>query len=213
MDATRTLASLCEEREIPFIFTSTDLVFDGTKAPYSEGDAPQPINVYGEHKALAELEIMERHPLAAICRMPLMFGNPSPVHGSFLQWMLAKLQSGEALPLFQDEFRTPVDAFTAAKGLLMAASSAQPEEEEEATIPRISGLLHLGGRERVSRYEFGLLLQEIVQSPNARITAVNLGEVPLPTPRPPDVSLNSERAFGLGYDPKPLKEALQSVIG
>lgn len=212
VDATRTLASLCEEQEIPFIFTSTDLVFDGTKAPYTESDPPQPISVYGEHKALAELEVLERYPLAAICRMPLMFGNPSPVHGSFLQWMLSRLHNGEALPLFQDEFRTPVDATTAAKGLLMAASSAMPEAEEEE-IARVSGLLHLGGRERMSRYEFGMLLQDLVRAPNARIVPVHLGDVTLAAARPPDVSLNSEKAFGMGYDPQPLRDALAKVLG
>ena len=48
------LAALCGDKDIPFVFTSADLVFDGARAPYAEDDPPTPINVFGEHKALAE---------------------------------------------------------------------------------------------------------------------------------------------------------------
>ena len=212
VEATRNLAGLCGDKEIPFVFTSTDLVFDGASPPYAEDDPVSPVSVYGEHKAMAEMEALERYALAAICRMPLMFGPPSPTHGSFLQWMVGKMQSGETLPLFKDEFRTPVDVESAARGLLMAASSALPEAEEEER-PRISGLLHLGGRERISRYDFGLLVQDVLRAPNARIEPVSLGDIDLPAERPPDVSLDSRKAYDLGYDPLPLRTALARLFG
>jgi len=31
-------------------------------------------------------------------------------------------------------------------------------------------------------------------------------------PRPPDVSLDSSRAYALGYDPPPLREALRAAL-
>lgn len=213
VEAARNLAGLCGDREIPFVFTSTDLVFDGTKAPYREDDPIAPISVYGEHKAQAEAEVFERHAWAAVCRMPLMFGGRSPTHFSFLQWMVDKMERGERLPLFKDEFRTPVDAESAARGLLMIARSGLPETQEEEERPPISGRLHLGGPERISRYEFGLLLQEIGQFANARIDPVSLGDIALAAARPPDVSLDSSRARELGYDPLPLRKALANLFG
>jgi dTDP-4-dehydrorhamnose reductase len=212
VDAARNLAGLCGDREIPFVFTSTDLVFDGTKAPYGEDDPITPISVYGEHKAQAEMEIVERYALAAICRMPLMFGERSPTHISFLQWMVDKMERGEPLPLFRDEFRTPVDAESAARGLLMIARSGLPEVQDEEERPPITGRLHLGGPERISRYEFGLLVQEIGQFPNARIDPVSLGDITLAAARPPDVSLDSSRARELGYDPLSLRSALAKIF-
>ncbi|MBX2998747.1 MAG: NAD(P)-dependent oxidoreductase [Caldilineaceae bacterium] len=212
VEAARNLAGLCGDREIPFVFTSTDLVFDGTQAPYREDDPITPISVYGEHKAQAEMEILERYALAAVCRMPLMFGRRSPSHVSFLQWMVDKMERGDRLPLFKDEYRTPVDAESAARGLLMIARSALPETQEEEERPPISGRLHLGGPERISRYEFGLLVQEIGQFPNARIDPVNLGDITLAAARPPDVSLDSSRARKLGYDPLPLRAALAQIL-
>jgi dTDP-4-dehydrorhamnose reductase len=212
VDAARNLAGLCGDREIPFVFTSTDLVFDGTKAPYREDDLITPISVYGEHKAQAEMEILERHALAAVCRMPLMFGGRSPSHISFLQWMVDKMERGERLPLFKDEFRTPVDAESAARGLLHIARSGLPETQEEEERSPISGRLHLGGPERISRYHFGLLVQEIAPFPDARLDPVSLGDIALAAARPPDVSLDSSRARGLGYDPLPLRRALAKLF-
>ncbi|MCB0113147.1 MAG: SDR family oxidoreductase [Caldilineaceae bacterium] len=211
VEATRNLAGLCADREIPFVFTSTDLVFDGIRAPYREDDPVAPISVYGEHKAQAEEEVLDRHELATICRMPLMFGASSPTHGSFLQWMITKMQRGDALALFTDEFRTPVDAESAARGLLLAAYRGLPEAADQELSP-ITGRLHLGGRQRISRYEFGQLVQQTGNFSAARLDPVRLGDLDLPAARPPDVSLDSSRAYELGYDPASIQDALNALL-
>lgn len=43
---------MCKEKGIFLIYISTDYVFDGTKPPYLPGDAPNPLNFYGEFIAL-----------------------------------------------------------------------------------------------------------------------------------------------------------------
>ena len=55
-DAVGLLARACEEAEdTPFLTFSSDLVFDGLASrPYVETDSPNPLNVYGRSKALAE---------------------------------------------------------------------------------------------------------------------------------------------------------------
>ena len=55
VEASINLAGLAADRGIPFVFTSTDLVFDGEHAPYAEESAVGPISVYGEHKARARV--------------------------------------------------------------------------------------------------------------------------------------------------------------
>ncbi|MEO1299404.1 MAG: sugar nucleotide-binding protein, partial [Cyanobacteria bacterium J06636_16] len=60
------LAERCAAVGIPFLFTSTDLIFDGTQAPYTETAAPNPINHYGQQKAAAESRILEVYPAATI---------------------------------------------------------------------------------------------------------------------------------------------------
>jgi dTDP-4-dehydrorhamnose reductase len=44
------------------------------------------------------------------------------------------------------------------------------------------------------------------------IVPVSQAEVPMPAPRAADVSLDSSRAFGLGYDPKGLDAALGEAL-
>ncbi|AFZ35733.1 dTDP-4-dehydrorhamnose reductase [Stanieria cyanosphaera PCC 7437] len=197
--ASMNLAHLCAEYQIPCIFTSTDLVFDGQNPPYSETDPVSPISYYGEQKVVAEQQMLEIYPATAVCRMPLMFGMPSPTANSFIQGFIDNLQTGKELNLFIDEFRTPVSGTMAAQGLLLALEQ------------QVSGLLHLGGKERISRYQFGLLLAETMGFSTDLIKPCRQKDVVMAAPRSPDTSLHSSKAFALGYQPLSLKEQLSLI--
>lgn len=197
--ASLNIGGLCADNSIPCVFTSTDLVFDGKKGSYKETDSVNPVNIYGEHKVMAEVGMLQRYPQIAICRMPLMFGNATPTATSFLQSFLKTLQEGKELKLFTDEFRTPVNGKTAAEGLLLALE--------------MQGIIHLGGKERISRYDFGHLLVDIFEIPGAKIEASQQKDVKMAAPRASDVSLDSSKAFELGYSPLSLREQLLQVKG
>src|SRR4051812_45824657 len=65
---------LCEfARDMPLIFFSTDLVFDGTKGNYTENDTVNPLTVYGRTKADAE-RIVLSNPRHAVIRLALNAG-------------------------------------------------------------------------------------------------------------------------------------------
>jgi dTDP-4-dehydrorhamnose reductase len=192
------VAGLCADANIPCVFTSTDLVFDGLNPPYGETDPVCPINIYGEQKVEAERLMGDRYPRTAICRMPLMFGIVPPTASTFIQPFLKTLHEGGRLSLFVDEFRTPVSGTTAAKGLLLA-------------LEKWEGILHLGGNERISRYDFGRLLAEVFNFPDAKIDACRQGDVPMAAPRSPDVSMDSSLARSLGYLTVSLREELEQV--
>lgn len=194
------IARLCGERNLPCAFTSTDLVFDGKHPFYQESDRTCPINYYGEQKAIAEQKMSEIYPAIAICRMPLMFGAPSPLAASFLQGMISNLKAGKEINLFVDEFRTPASARAASQGLLLAVEN------------QIQGILHLGGKERISRYDFGLLLADVLQLPTDLIKPGKQADVVVVAPRAPDTSLDSSKAFALGYQPLSLREELVNLI-
>jgi dTDP-4-dehydrorhamnose reductase len=193
------LARLCADCNIQYVFTSTDLVFDGLNPPYQESDPVSPINRYGEQKAIAEQKILEVYPQSAICRMPLMFGMAPPTSSSFIQPWLKSLREGKELSLFVDELRTPASASTAARGLLLAVGK------------RVSGILHLGGKERISRYHFGLLMARTLQLPEEKIKACQQKDVPMAAPRAADVSLDSSKAFALGYQPLSLQDEFTAL--
>lgn len=191
------LAGLCADAAIPCVFVSTDLVFNGLNPPYREGDPVSPINRYGEQKVAAEQGMRVHYSAVTICRMPLMFGA-APVP-SFIQPFLQTLRSGQDLKLFIDEFRTPVSGAIAAKGILLALETGQ-------------ALLHLGGRERLSRYQFGELMAAVWDLPKHQIVPCQQAEVPMAASRPPDVSMDSSLAFSLGYSPGELRDQLRALV-
>jgi dTDP-4-dehydrorhamnose reductase len=205
VEATEVLASLCAEHTLPLAFTSTDLVFDGAGSLYAEDAPPSPVSLYGEHKVLAEEAVLARHPEAGlVCRLPLLYGRSEPGAACFLDGFLACARRGEPLRLFEDEFRSPADAADVARGLVqMLARGAR-------------GILHLGGPERLSRLEFGQRLRDALaalgQGPALRLEAVRQADVPMPAPRPRDVSLASPRATALGYAPAAVAQALPGVL-
>ena len=194
------LAQAAADRNIPFAFTSTDLVFDGLDGNYDEIATPNPVNRYGQQKLEAEQAILSIYPGAAVCRCPLMYGIPSPHATSFLGFMLQALDNKEPCKLFSDEFRSVADVEDVAQGLLQAIDSGW------------SGLLHLGGPERVSRYDIGLILARHTGAASDLFTPLTQAELQMTAPRPPDVSLNSSKAFGLGYTPQHVEDGLQRVV-
>jgi dTDP-4-dehydrorhamnose reductase len=198
VQASLTLAEYCGELEIPCIFTSTDQVFDGLNPPYDETAPVSPINFYGEHKVMAEEGMRARNPKTIVCRMPLMFGI-APQSQSFLQSFVSTLQAGQPLKLFTDEIRTPVSGQAAAQGILLALKQGP-------------SCLHLGGPERISRYDFGRVLAKVLNCSEQLLQACQQADVPMAAPRPSDVSLDSSLALNLGYRPNKIELELQRIF-
>ena len=194
------IARLCQEYKIHCAFTSTDLVFNGQNPVYSETSPVSPICYYGEQKVAAEVKMSEITDAIALCRMPLMFGLPSPVSASFLQGMINNLKANREVNLFTDEFRTPASAATASTGLLLAV-------EQE-----VKGVLHLGGKERISRYDFGVLVADLLNKPKKLIQPILQSDIKTIAKRSPDTSLDSNKAFSMGYQPLSVKEELTRLI-
>ncbi len=198
VDASINLAGLCAEHDIPCVFTSSDLVFDGLTPPYKEKDPVSPVNRYAEQKVCAELGMTDRYPHATICRMPLMFGAAPPHASSSLQPIICAMRRGCKIKLFTDEYRTPVSAGSAAGGLLLALG--QP-----------GNLYHLGGSERLSRFEFGKKAARLFKLDDAFLIPCLAKEVQTAAPRAPDVSLNSRKARAMGFLPLSVEEELKQL--
>jgi dTDP-4-dehydrorhamnose reductase len=198
VEATINLASLCADMDIPFVFTSSDLVFDGLNPPYGEDDPVCPLSVYGEQKVEAERDVLERYPKALVCRTALMFGDAWQGAASFIQPMINDMENGRQISLFVDEYRTPVSAVNAAQGILVALS-------------RTKGILNIGGLESISRFDFGKLLQDVLGAHNARLFPCTRQSVAMPAARPADVSLDVTKAMSLGFKPGSLREELERL--
>ena len=112
------MAQLCADLGSDLCFTSTDLVFNGLKSPYTESAVPSPVCTYGRQKARAESEILQYDPQALVCRLPLLIGWAPQSEANFTVQMIDALVHNRPLALFVDEYRTPVDALSAALAIL-----------------------------------------------------------------------------------------------
>lgn len=181
VDATAHLAGLAVG--IPFVFFSTDLVFDGSKGDYLEGDRIDPLSTYAETKAAAE-EIVRHNPRHCIVRISLTGGTSPKGDRGFNEEMKNAWRSGRALNLFVDEFRCPTAAPVVARAVW------------ELLQQGARGTFHLCGAERLSRYEIGQLLAERHPELQPKIIAGSRKDYKGP-PRPPDTSMNCGKVQAL----------------
>lgn len=160
---------------------STDLVFDGRGAPYGERAPVAPLSVYGATKAEGEERVLAAG--GRVARLPLLFGPDAHGRGASASLRRALL-GGQTVPLYTNEYRTPLHAADAAAGLA-------------ELLPLCSGpaVVHLPGPERLSRWQFGQRFCAVHGLDASRLVPVECQD-PL---RPRDVALvgswRAERSF------------------
>jgi len=174
VDATEVLAGLAAD--IPFVFLSTDFIFDGRKGNYVETDRPNPISLYGETKVAAE-EIVLRNPKAIVIRTSINAGTSKSGARGFNEQLRLALQKAEKMTLFTDEFRCPIFAGeTARAGWELAGQGC-------------AGIFHVAGAERLSRWQIGELLVQRWPELRPRIAPGSAKDFPGPA-RAPDTSMD-----------------------
>jgi dTDP-4-dehydrorhamnose reductase len=174
------LADLAAKTGARMVLTSTDLVFGGLRGCYREDDVPMPLSVYGRTKLAAEKFVLTR-PRNTVVRLSLLFGPSLTGRQSFFDTKIAALRAGKSVQVFVDEWRTPLSLASAARGLLAVAPSDY------------TGLLHMGGPERLSRFEMGRRLAEFLQVDPSALVAATRDSMASGEPRPRDLSLDSGR--------------------
>lgn len=92
------ISKWCREHTVPFVTYSTDYVFDGThENGYTEDDAPSPISIYGESKALMEKLCDGSY----IIRTSYIFGKGSSFN--FVRAIINTARSGKDLTVVNDQ--------------------------------------------------------------------------------------------------------------
>jgi len=174
IDVTRHLAEVAAG--IPLIFFSSDLVLDGREGNYTESAVPNPLSVYGETKAAAE-KIVLANPRHTVVRISLNGGASPTGDRGFNEEMCAAWRAGKTLKLFTDEFRCPLPAAVTARAIWELARLNAP------------GLFHLGGSERLSRFQIGELVAARWPELGPSIARSSIRDYQ-GAPRPADTSLN-----------------------
>lgn len=172
---------LCElAADMPLVFFSSDLVFDGRRGNYVEDDEVNPLSVYGETKVAAE-QIVLSNPLHVVIRTSLNAGISPTGDRGFNEQMRLAWRAGQTLRLFTDEFRCPIPAVLTARAVWELVEKNQ------------IGLFHVAGSERLSRWQIGQLIAERWPDLNPKMEPVSIKNSPA-GPRPADTSLDCAKA-------------------
>ncbi len=180
-DATAALAEAAGDVGARMLYTSTDMVFDGDRAPYRESDPPAPVNVYGRTKAEAERRVAGCEHVV-IVRLPLLYGLPATARSTTFVQQLAAARSGEPVRLFDDEYRTPVFLPDAARAVIALAREGPGGQ-----------IIHVAGPQRLSRYELIARIVELLDIRGAKLERISRLSIDAPEPRPADLSLDGSR--------------------
>lgn len=146
-EAPAVLASTAEAIGARLVHYSSDYVFDGRNGrPWTETDAPAPLNVYGRSKLIGEQAV------AAECKRHLIFRTSwvcSPFGHNFVRTILRLARERSELHVVSDQWGAP----TAAS--LIAAVTAQAIVAGE-TMP--AGIYHLAPRGETTWYQLAELV-------------------------------------------------------
>ncbi|MCU1368753.1 MAG: hypothetical protein JWN39_4392 [Ilumatobacteraceae bacterium] len=194
VDGTRNVAEAAAACGARLVHLSTDVVFAGRPAPYTERDEPFAITEYGRMKAEAEVVVRTIDPAAAIVRTSLMYSTEFLAP---LQIDVQRALRGETTPtFFTDEFRCPAHAADIASAVAQLA-----------TMPEVNGPIHIAGPEVLSRAELAVAVANwLGMNPN-RLRTDTLAGAGLT--RPARIVLDCTKANALGFRARPIGEALR----
>ena len=177
------LAAYARQRGLPYVFFSTDYVFDGAKehpGPYAEDAPVNPLSVYGRTKLEGEQRVLHAYPEALVLRTTWVYG-PDPRGKNFLYSMMRSLSARQPMKVPQDQVSTPTynrDLVRVALGLVEA---------------RAAGVFHVAGPELLGRLDFAQQVARALGLDASLLEGVTTAELKQPAARPLDSGLSTSR--------------------
>ena len=170
------------------------------KGNYKETDTPDPINYYGLTKLKAE-ELVKTQPEYFIARPSVIYGStPAAGKVNFALWLIETLRKGERVKILTDQYNTPT------------LNTNLAEMTLEVAQRRLTGIYHLCGATRVSRFEFAQQIAQTFDLDKSLIDPALSSQFTWPAKRPMDSSLDTSKAqTTLKNKPYVMQEALKQL--
>jgi dTDP-4-dehydrorhamnose reductase len=205
--ATAAIARWAAARRAFLIYISSDYVFDGARPPYRPGDAPHPLNAYGQSKLDGEHAIQSAGCDAAILRVPLLYGDVESLGESsvtLLAESMLRAPPGSPLPMEHWATRYPTHTGDVAEVLRQLTA-------HRLATPGFSGIFHWSGREAMTKYDIARIFAPLIGFDPARLIPDTAQ--PLGAPRPRDAHLDRSglERLGIGRD-TPFASAAAAIL-
>lgn len=163
------------------VYFSSDYIFDGKSGPYREEDEASPVCEYGRQKLMAEQLIKRNAQDYLIIRTNVVFGWERQGK-NFIFRLLETLKAGHSITVPLDQFSNP----TYAPNLAQAVA--------ELVASNATGIYHVAGPDRASRYEFACEAARIFNLDETLIVPVTTAELRQPAMRPLNAGMIVEKA-------------------
>jgi len=184
VSSTVNLASYKKNRT-KFIYISTDSIFDGTKGNYSEESEPNPINNYARSKLRGEQVASSLNGKSLIIRTNI-FGFHIPTKKSLVEWAIANFEWKTEIKGFSDVFFNPVYTKDLSETLKKIVEKFD-----------ISGILNIGSRNFMSKYEFLVQLATAFNYNSDLVKMASVQELAFAASRPQNTTLSIQKLSAL----------------
>ncbi|UYP48243.1 ADP-L-glycero-D-manno-heptose-6-epimerase [Candidatus Lokiarchaeum ossiferum] len=204
VEAVEELCNYCSTTTTWFIHFSTDAIFSGNNAPYSENSIPYPINYYGLTKLNAEQVIQKNsHLLYTICRPSVIYGWKMPYHrGNLFYDFFTHLKAGETIYGSQTHYGNPTYIEDIGKCV------------DQIIERKVHGIIHSVGPVTLNKFEFAQLIAFVFKLDPTLIKP--LFNHPGKAPRSKNLVLNYKRSIlklGMTFSsPKQAFEDLKNFL-
>ncbi len=176
------LAEAARSIDARIVHVSTDYVFDGTAAPYTEESRPQPLGYYGKAKLAGENALSTSGANYAIARTMVLYGRGKNIRPNFVTWLIGQLRAGKEVRIVNDQYGNPTLASELAVALRKLAEHKQ------------NGVFHLSGAETISRYAFAVQIARVFELNEKLIHPVTTAELGQAAKRPMNSAFDISKA-------------------
>ena len=199
VEGARNIAEAAKSSRAFLFYVSTDYVFSGETGRYEETDRTAPVNYYGFTKLKAEELVEDLVDEYCIARASVIYGSiPAAGKINFALWLLNQLTNEEQVKIVTDQWNSPTLNTNLADMAL------------EIIERRLTGIFHLSGATRISRYDFAKVTAQTFNLDANLITPCSSANFAWTAKRPRDSSLNSAKAQRtLQNKPLQIKQALE----
>jgi dTDP-4-dehydrorhamnose reductase len=196
------LARIASQRKIPFVYFSTEYIFDGRDGPYCEDDAANPLSVYGKSKWKGEQAVAAAHADALILRTTVVYGKDFGAK-NFVYSLMRSLSAGGTMRVPQDQISTPT------YNRDLARVTVELVKREAA------GVWHICGPERTDRLEFARAIASFLDLDGGRLAGFPTNALGQKAPRPLSAGLAIDKLRKLHPDlrMRTLAEGLEDCRG
>lgn len=194
------LSKCSAEANINFIQISTDHLFDGHFPKADEHIKPKPQNVYAEHKLEAENIVLNNYPSSLILRTTFFGWGPS-YRPSFSDKVLDDLRNDRQVVMYDDVYFTPLH------------TNEVIDYAHELVEMKKCGIFNLCSSERISKYDFTVLLAKKFGYDSDSIQPIQASRQNKKPKRPLDLSLDNRQCLKiLKIDKIPIQESIDYLF-